>query len=282
MTGTLSQLFLFAAASLATAATGQLLANPYGHGAAIALPGGIYLAVLLMSEARSWPRWTLIALTADFVMGVSLYHNTLPDACFDAIGHAAGGIVAAGLVRRFCGSLMPLDTPRRVLALIMLAAVPSATISATVEAIMMAPQGAQTAGVQWLLHWTGYALGGLIVAPLVLTAHQSWNAWKQMSTLRWGEAAVLAVLLTTVVSFIFSSRLPLVFLTLLPMLWVALRFGMFATSLATALFAFLALYYTAAGLGPYAGTGYTPKSSALMVQSLLVFASIGALLLEAV
>lgn len=275
------QLVAFALASLVAAAFGDWLSFSQTHGAAIAFSSGTYLAVLLVSEQRCWPRWTLVALIVHFVAEGWFDSASLPVALIDSLAHVAGALAAAWLVHRTCGLPYTFNTPRSVLMLAVFAAVPAAAISAAAEIVPMVLAGGNATGAVWLLSWTSYVLGELLAAPMVLVLYQGWGQKVRISSWRCAEAVVLAVILAADVHVIFNSSLPVVYLALPPLLWVVLRFGMFGMVQSVALLAVMALYYTGMGLGPYAAANATSEESALMVRSFLAVLSVAALMLQA-
>ena len=272
----------FAILTFAIAVLGNWLTARHGQGVAVAFSGGIFLAVLLLSEQRDWWRWALVTYAVDCAAGAWICHSGVVHTLVDAFGHVAGALAAAWLIRRICYSPFRFETPRSVLALALFSVMPGAALSAGVDMLLEAVEGHAISATAWLIHWTRYAVGGLIAAPLVLTLAQNRPAWNAMSGKRWAEALLLAAFLVVVAEAVFTSRLPLVFLLLPPMLWVGLRFGMLVTALEIAMVAVVALHATALGRGPYAAGAHTPEEGLLMVHVFLILASAAAWMLVAV
>ena len=282
MTCNARNLCYFAAAIFLVALLGNCLVVDHGQRPGVAFSGGILLGVLLLSEQRCWWHLLLIALAADSLASIGVCQLGVGHAVGDAIGHVAGAGTAAWLTRRICGFPFHFEVPRNVLALVVFSAVPGAAISASVE-FALAMLGGQATGVMaWMGLWTGYALGSLVAAPLVLAAWQSRLALVLPRGAKRYEALVLMACLTLAFHFVFSVRLPLAFLLLPPMLWAGLRFGMLATALEITLLTFIGLQATASGRGPYATSAQSPLESLLMVQTFLALASAAALMLVAV
>ncbi len=94
---------------------------------------------------------------------------------------------------------------------------------------------------------------------------------------------MLAVVLAAAVYWVFSSSLSLVYLTVLPLLWVGMRFGLFGMALAVMLLMAMAWNRTLAGVGPYVPYApYAPEHHILLMQLYLMAVSVCGMLLAAV
>src|SRR5205807_8192603 len=112
----------------------------------------------------------------------------------------------------------------------------------------------------WTTWWLGDAMGALLVAPVLLT----WASWRGV---RWRksrvlEAVALTLFVTAVSLTIFRAGLgraishhPLEYLIFPPVIWAALRFGQRGTSAVSLMASGIAVWGTAAGLGPFAAAG---------------------------
>jgi PAS domain S-box-containing protein len=276
----LKQLLGFAAAATVAVAIGSLLALPSAHGSAVASVGGLLLAMLLVSEQRTWWRWLAIAVMVDLLSSVGLHGVGVAPAVGDILGHVLGILAAAWCTRRACSTPLRIDSPRHVALLAIFTIIPGAVLSASVDLLVTGVQGESAPGTAWLILCTGYALSGLLVTPLLLAAYQTWIEGVRISMLRGLEAVVATLVLAAVLHVVFSHQRPLIYVTLPIMLWVALRFGTLGMTIALALFAAVATHYSATGLGPYAA--YATTERILLVQSFLVLASISGLLLAGV
>ena len=284
MTCNSKSLCLFAVSMFLTVIVGNCVAFRHGNDMGVVFSGGVLLAVLLLSEQRCWWRWALVALTVESLAAAWLCQYGTMHALGDAMSHVTGTAAAAWLTRRVSGWPFHFDVPRNVLALVMFCAVPGAVVSASAEMAMtmteVVPPSTMT--TLWVIHWTGFTLGCLVTAPLVLAAWQRWPAPLLPRGARLYEALALSICLALVFHIVFSIRLPLVFLVLPLMLWAGLRFGMLGTALELALLAAISLRATVSGFGPYAASAQSPRESLLIVQSFLVLACAAALMLVAV
>ena len=275
----LRQILLFIAGYLALAIAGQWLALKPGHDASIFLASGLYFAVLLSSAKRDWLRWAATAYGVEAVVQIGLYHEGAAAGLIDALGHTLGMLAAAHVVRVWRGLPYQLNTLPDVMAFACATALVSPLAGIALDLVFSSVSGREITGAQWLIYWTGNAAGVLVVTPLILTLRKHLPACRGLPAARWLEGAVLALMLVVMLHFIFSNRLPAVFLTLPLILWAAARFGMPGITLVMAIFAVIIISYSSRGLGPY---GVSPARSALLAQSFLALATISALCLGAI
>jgi PAS domain S-box-containing protein len=183
-------------------------------------PTGIALAALVLFGRKFWPAVALAALVANATTGASV-----PEAAFISVGNTLEAVVGATLLLQV-GFRPALDRLRDVLALVVLAAVASTTISATNGVTTLWISGDVSGsdyGSEWLLWWLGDAMGDLVVAPLLLV----WAAapLRHLSRRLAIEALVLLGLLVGISCFVFLGgywRYPHLLFPLL--IWSALRF----------------------------------------------------------
>jgi signal transduction histidine kinase len=261
----LAKVALLCAVYFATAKLGLKLDAVSGFATLVWPPTGIALAALVLSGYRLWPG---IALGA-FLVNLSTGAAALP-ACGIAIGNTLEALLGAYWLRRFGGFRGELERIRDVLALILLAAAASTTVSATVGVSTLWLAGIVSPASYaptWIAWWIGDMLGDLIVAPLLLT-------WATAATIRLdakriAESAGVALLLTgsglAVFGDLFSTAptgSPIAYMIFPPLIWAALRFGPRGAITATSAMSILAVWGTAHGLGPFA--------SDLLSESLLL------------
>ena len=270
---------LFVAGYVALVLCGQWLALNPGHRAAVLLAGGLYMAVLLSSEQRSWFKWALLVFVLETSIDVGIYHEGAGEALCDAAGHAAGAFAGAHLVRVWRGVPFQLSTLPDVLTFSAAVGFVGPITSFSVHAALLAAFGQAPPSADWLSYWTGDAAGTLVLAPLLLTLRQHAPAWRSVTGLKWLEAAVLFSVLIAVLHFIFSSQLPTVYLSLPLILWAASRLGMPGMSLVMLIYMLVIVRYSALGLGPY---GASATGRELLAQSFLALASISAMCLTAI
>jgi len=244
-------------------------------------PAGIALAAVLIFGYRVWPGILAGALLANLTAS-----ETVPVAAVIAVGNTLEAVAGAWLLRRLVGFDRSLERIRDVLGLVVLAAVASTMISATIGVTTLCAAGLQPWSAfraLWLDWWLGDALGDLLVAPALLT----WPGWRRI---RWParrrlEAAAAFACLLLVTAGIFGGGVaaaahhPLEY-TIFPVLtWVALRFGQPGTAVSILAASTLAISGTVSGLGPFAGA--TAHESLVLLQAFNAVMGTTALLLGA-
>ncbi len=243
---------------------------------------GIALAALLLYGYRVWVG---IAAAAFLVAFLS------PVPHLAAAGQAAGATLAALIgafllcrIAKFDSSLSRL---RDALALIVLGALGSAMVSATIGVSVLYATHVQAytgIGSAWLIYWLGDSTGVLLVTPLVLTAP---NLLRIRGRVRIAELAALLLLLT-LVCIIVVGDLPLIpvklhflaFAVLPFVIWAAIRFGVSGAALSTLIVAAIATVTTALGSGPFAQN--TSFTNAVLLDVFFAVLSVSGLTLAAV
>jgi signal transduction histidine kinase/integral membrane sensor domain MASE1 len=245
-------------------------------------PTGIALAAVLLVGPRLGPAVWLGAFLAN-----ATANEPLLTAAGIATGNTLEALVAAWLLQRVVGFGRSVDRLRDALGLVVLGALVSSAVSATIGVTSLVLGGVQpwaAFGRIWHVWWLGDAMGALVVAPLILT-------WAAGSQARWPvrrlvEAAGLLGALTGVSALVFAggagrltSDHPLEY-TIFPFLiWAALRFGQLGTATVTALASAIAIWGTARGVGPFV-TG-DPNASLILLQVFLGVMAISGLVLAA-
>jgi signal transduction histidine kinase len=229
-------------------------------------PSGIALAAVLLLGARVWPAIWLGAFLANVMASAPLL-----TAVAIAGGNTLEALAGRWLLRRVAGPDFTPDRVKPVVGLVVLAALGSTTVSATIGTLSLILGGVQPStslGAIWWAWWVGDATGILVVTPLLL----AWFAgpWRP-SAFRLAEGLGLLALLvlTMVTGFIgplarLSGQHPLEYTVFLFVIWGALRFGQRGTATVTAVASAVALWGTLQGSGPFA-TG-DPHESLLALQ----------------
>jgi PAS domain S-box-containing protein len=243
---------------------------------------GIALAAFLVCGYRVWPA---IALGAFLIAFLS------PVTHLAALGQAAGATVAAFsgafLLQRVANFDKSLSRLRDALALVVLGALGSALVSASIgTSVLYATQVHAYSGLgsAWLIYWLGDATGVLLITPVALTLPRFLRIRDQA---RIPELAVLFVLLTAVCFLIFGDpslipvRLHVLAFAVLPfVMWAAVRFGVTGAGLAVLLIATIATVETALGSGPFATN--TPFTNAVLLDAFFAVLSVTGVTLASV
>src|SRR5207245_2705493 len=129
-------------------------------------PTGIALVAFLVLGRATWPG---VALGA-FLVNLPISTNA-PAAAVTAVGNTLAPLVAATLLTRV-GFRRQIDRLRDAVAIVVLAALLSMTISASIGTATLVVSGAIHARKflsAWAVWWTGDAMGVLVVAPFRLS-----------------------------------------------------------------------------------------------------------------
>jgi PAS domain S-box-containing protein len=278
-----AQTIIVFAAYLVAGKLGQATSNIRSSNLGPVWPAyGVALAAILLCGYRVWLG---IAIAAFLVASLS------PVPPVAAVGQAAGATLGAlvgafllGHIAKFRPSLSRL---RDVLALIVLGALGSAIVSATIGvSVLYATHVQAYSGLSsaWLIYWLGDSTGVLLVAPLMMTAPDLLRVRRRA---RIGEFAALLLLLAAT-CFIFFGDLALIpvklhvlaFAVLPFVMWAAIRFGVSGAAVSILFVATIATVETALGSGPFALN--TPFTNAVLLDVFFAVLSVSGLTLAAV
>ncbi|MEP6993472.1 MAG: MASE1 domain-containing protein [Acidobacteriota bacterium] len=212
-------------------------------------PTGLSLAALLLLGTRFWPSIAAGAVIANLWTGAPV---------LVALGIGAGNTMEALLgafaLRRIPGFRSTIDRLADVIGLIVLAAVGSTMVSATIGVGCLTLGGIVAPDhvlATWRTWWLGDAIGDLIFFPVLLT----WIPVRDRAARppRWIEAGALAVSLALVSVFLFEFSRDAMASLLAPFLvWAAIRFEQRGASLAMFFVSLIAVWATVRGHGPFA------------------------------
>jgi signal transduction histidine kinase/CheY-like chemotaxis protein len=259
-----STLALLCAVYFAAAKVGLSFASIHPSATAIWPPTGIAIAAFLLLGDDVWPAIFAAAFLANFTTAGSI---------FTSIGIAGGnvleGMFGAYLVARFARGRHVFDRPPDIFRFVLLAAIVSTTVSATIGVTTLALGGFASWNEYlpiWLTWWLGDVAGALLVTPLLLTWNQ--RAFALKSARQWIEALLLVAVLVATALAVFGGvyepmrNYPLAFVCIPPLVWTAFRFGQRETAVALLVVLWIAMWGTLSGNGPFATT---PDVSRLLV-----------------
>ena len=164
-------------------------------------PSGLALWAVLILRRRAWAGIWLGALIANLTTDVPPF-----PAATIAIGNTLEAIVGAWLLREFADVDRSLDRLRQVTALIVLGAIASTTVGATIGVISLCAAGLQSwssFGMLWRTWWLGDAMGDVLLAPLLLTL-PFWISPRRDGS--WFEIVSLEALAIVLGVLVFSSH----------------------------------------------------------------------------
>lgn len=235
-------------------------------------PGcALLTAVLLMNPRRLWP----IVLPAGFA-GFVLYDLRVGLAIVPIIW-----LILVDLAETFTAALgvssvfeaePQLNSIRGLTKYCLFAVVLAPMISATLGA--KAAHG--NYWTSWRIIFFSEALAFLTLPPAILSGASQMRKWRKTPASYWIEALSLTmgVLLLGYVVSVTSGRsiTPALFYALVPFLiWASLRFGPLGVSISIILVAFLSIWGSIHGRGPFKGS--TPLESVLSLQLFLLCAA---------
>jgi integral membrane sensor domain MASE1/anti-sigma regulatory factor (Ser/Thr protein kinase) len=264
-----------AAAYYGAAKLGLNLAFMAKNVTAVWPPTGIALAALVLWGYRLWPGVALGALLANSWTGVPFY-----TVLGITLGNTLEALLGAFLLRR-AGFRPSLERVRDVVALVLLAAVVSTTVSASIGVTSLLVGGeidAGSFGSVWRTWWLGDMGGDLVIAPALVIAATQWP-FRRAPGGRI-EAAALALLIGGLSLLVFSREVGLTYLLFPPLLFATLRFWQPGAAAASLLIASIAIPFTEHDIGPFAG--HSPDERLLLAQTFVGIACLTALVLAAV
>ena len=241
---------LFAVAYFLVAECGRYLSvrdSPY---VSFWLPAGLYVAVLLLNESRSWPWLALGAFAGNLAFDL-LHGTSFIVALLFCVTNLVQSVTSAWLVRRYVAERPRLTTLSEFFGFMGIAAVLGSMIGATLGAATLLTFDLGASFVQsWKVWWGSNAMAILLISPLLLTWMAPANPGRQGGASAWRtlEAACLvAVSLTLTWHLLFMDdgvMAPDKGRMVLPLLWAALRFGRRVAAAANLLLALPVAFFT--------------------------------------
>lgn len=269
-------LFLFSIYFL-TAKLGLEINSVSGFATLIWMPTGISLAAVLMFGFRIWPAIALGAFFANLITGAPI-----PVAVGISFGNTMEALVAAKILE-LVGFRNSLERLFDALALIVVAALFSTTISATIGVISLILGGVITADVfksTWIAWWTGDVLSNLVIAPFLL----SWSFNSSLTIRKRVESMILISLLIFVGIGIFgggfgmeTTSLPITHIIFPPLILIAIWFSPKETTISTLILSIIAISATVGGSGPFVSDDLS--KSLMSLQSFIGISAVTSLLL---
>jgi PAS domain S-box-containing protein len=236
-----------------TAKLGLAFAIPPGKASAVWPPSGIALGAVLLLGYRVWPGIWVGAAIANISVDLSG-----PAVLSVATGNTLEAILFAWLFNRFLSVDGIFQQVQEAFYFALMAAA-SCVVAASVGAASLLAIGqiqGPEVSANWWTWWLGDLAGLMILAPLILTNARS-SSWKGRSAAWWIELCLGFLLLVIVSQCVFGDWLPehlaanLVYVTLLFLIWICLRFDLAQVTLATTVLTIAAVWGTSAGLGAY-------------------------------
>ena len=246
-------------------------------------PTGFALAMVLLFGKRVLPAVFAGALIANATTAGSLATSLAV-----AIGNTLEAAVGGMLIERWCAGTRTFDTSGSVAKFALISIGPAALTSATIGVSSLWLGGfigpGQFSSV-WMTWWMGdFASAFLLTPVIVLWANQGrWPS--QRSDLL--KTMLLLVVTSAIGLIVFSppksmasSKAPMSFLAMAPLLWAGLRRGPRDTATVALLLACFAVWGAATGNSPFANPGNKDEAF-LLVTMFIISAALPSLLLSA-
>jgi PAS domain S-box-containing protein len=244
-------------------------------------PTGIALAALLLWSRSLWPAVWSAAFLAN--LGANAPWWT---AAGIASGNTLEVLAATWSLRRLAGFDPALSRVSDVVAFVVVGAMMSTAISATLGVTTLCVAGVQPwsrFSALWFDWWLGDALGALVVAPALLTTARARTAWSRRDVADMCLFVIGAAVLTEVVFGRTFSRLqhPLEYVIFCFVIVVAVRHRQPTTALVVLAASAVTIWNTVQGEGPFAGIAL--HQSLILLQVYMgVLAGTGLLLAAAI
>ncbi|MBI4958325.1 MAG: MASE1 domain-containing protein [Desulfovibrio sp.] len=223
------KVFLFPVLYFLCAWLGKFVSIPSSNSVVCWLPGGLFLAFLLISQRRWWPMLCMGGFVANVSFdllngqGVAVSLGFFSANCLEAL-------VGAWIASKLHGS--PVDRLGLKQALVVFGAiVVSSALGATLGTTTLAlAYGKPSFPMDLLLWWSGDLLGIVLLTPFILSwrefSVEAWNA-RSADKKTEGIACIGVVLLAAYLTFgrPFEQAFMFRYLFILALAWPVLRFG---------------------------------------------------------
>ncbi len=245
------------------------------------LPSGLYIAVLLLNDYKSWP-WLVLAAAAASVTFDAMRGTPAILILVFILANTVDAVLGAWLVRRFVARRPTIATLQEYVGLLLFAGVLSPFLGAAVSATGQALAGmCQSFSKSFCVWWGCNTMSTLLVSPFVLSWCSKLPDWRAMAgkPKKLLEAAGVFTLLIAatwgVLAFGKGIMSPNKSPFLVFLLWAGLRFGVrgaTAANLVFALFGAFCIQHYHQGLTPadLASRSYVLTAQASMAVATIV------------
>jgi two-component sensor histidine kinase len=245
-------------------------------------PTGLALASVLLWGYRICPAVFVAALLANAAALGSLY-----TASFIALGNTLECLAGGYLLNRWSDGRATFDTPAGVTRFALISLLAATPISATIGVgSLLAAGNADAAHIPsiWATWWLGDLAGAVVIAPVIVLWARNEVRPSSERELRATAAILATASLVGIVAFsplVGQSTIKdaLGFLSVVPLLWAALRGRRRDTATVALILAGFAVWGAIAQVGPFART--TLNDSFLLLLMFMMSTSVPSLILSA-
>ena len=246
---------------------------------------GFSLAAVLLWGYRVCP-----AIFAGAFIVNATTAGTLITSAVIALGNTLEGLVGGYLILRWSGGINTFMTPAGIARFAMISAGPATAISATVGVLTLSFAGfAQWANFStiWMTWWLGDVAGALVVTPVIVLwvarLRQGLRSFARADVLEtigvYATAVAVGLIAFSPLLDQFEIRGALGFLSILPLLWAALRRGPRDTATVGLILSGFAIWGALAFSGPFSRV--TLNESFLLLLMYMISTSVPCLALSA-
>lgn len=276
------EFFTIAIVYVAVAKSSLALASINPSASPIWPPTGFALAAILLFGYRVWPAIFVAAFIVNSATAGSLFTSVAI-----ASGNTLESTIGAYLINRWSDGSGTFDTPAGVGRFAAMCFLPSTVISATVGVVSLSVAGYAdwfNFAPIWLTWWMGDLAGALLITPVIVLWIQSPASTLEAHALA-RSAAVFAT--ATVIGLIafgplarhIANSSPLAFLSIVPLMWAALRHNQRDTATTAVILAGFAVWGAVSGSGPFASSNL--NDSFLLLLAFMISISVPSLALSA-
>jgi len=275
---------LFSAAYFGLACLGYFLAQKPGPFINFWLPSGLFVAVLLRHDSRSWPIFILAAFPANILFDLWNGQRILVSFCFYA-GNSLEALTGAWLIRRFVAVRPDLSNIKEIIGLVVFSAFLSSMLSAFIGSWTATKMiGAGTFGEIWFLWWSSDVLGIILLAPVILSWRGSFQWGSPDKPLKKSVETVLFMILLTVGGIFIMKEawhynVGMRYLFLPFLIWAAYRLGVRGTAVAALCVALWTTWFTIGGQTNFSRIGLSPRIQVMAQQLFLAVITLTGLFL---
>ena len=235
------------------------------------LPGGVMLAVALLTEPRRWPAVMTAAATPIPLLFLGARMGSVHEAVVFGLLYCIQAVAVAAALRALLGRPPALGTVRAFVTYLAVAVVGGSLLASGLFVGVNRGLGYTPTFALWRTFALAAALSYLTMTPTVVQLVAGAEDIRRALRRRWVEAGILALLLLLANGLVFSGIVNPALtwaglaVTLSPLLlWSTTRFGTLGASASLLLVAVIATFSTARGLGPFASQ--SPADNTLAVQ----------------
>ena len=244
-------------------------------GAIVWLPVGVGIAFLYIGGLQLWPGVLIGDVLADNATGIPHGADVAQTA-----GNVLEVVVAVIILRWLLDRRGPQEALHDVAATA-LAIAAGVMVSATIGCVALHLAGIIPLShvvASWRTWWLGDFSGGILLVPPVVAWHRM--PIRGLAPPNVGEAALVLATVAGASALAWQQAVPLSYLVFPPLIWAALRLGLFGASVAAAVASAFAVWGVVHNLGPF--ETHSLAAGVLHTQLFIAVATFSTLCLAAV